>query len=323
MAKVHEQLKTHVVVGAIAGIVLLVLSLTFMFACERINVGNVGIKVNLLGDVRGAERAPTVSGWVWYNPFGQAIIEFPTVVQTVVWENRSASSESDESINFGSREGLNVNADVAVSFRVDPTKAPRLYAKYRQPDLDAFAHGFLRNQVKDALNEVASQMPVQAIYGEGKGQLLGRARSFLEKKLVTDGILIDQLTFNSHLRLPGNVQQAIDMSITQTQEAQRAENRVKQIEAEARQTKAKADGEAQATRARADANAYATRTNAEANAEAILSAGRAQAEANTLLQRSITPVLVDYERARRWDGKLPMVGGGSTLVDLRSLGAAK
>lgn len=315
----RPQMPRHVIAGAIAGCLLLLLTLMFLFACERINVGNVGIKVNTLGDARGAERAPTVSGWVWYNPFGQAVIEFPTVVQTMLWEK---SDDRDESINFGSREGLNVNADVAVSFRVDPGKAPRLYAKYRQPDLELFGHGFLRNQVKDAVNEVASTMPVQAIYGEGKAELLTRAKAFLHQKLQPDGILIDQLTFNSNLRLPDNVQKAIDQSIAQTQEAQRAEYRVKQIEAEARQAKAKADGEAQATRARADANAYATKTNAEANAEAILAAGRAQAQANDLLQRSITPALVDYERARRWDGKLPVVGAGAgTLVDMRALGA--
>jgi hypothetical protein len=46
-----------------------------------------------------------------------------------------------------------VNADVSVSFRVDPVRAPRLYAKCRQADLEVFAHGLLRNQVKDAIND--------------------------------------------------------------------------------------------------------------------------------------------------------------------------
>lgn len=300
-------------------VMLAVVGLTFLLACEKVNVGNVGIKINTLGDARGVEHAPTVSGWVWYNPFAQTVIEFPTTVQTVVW---AKTPEADESINFGSREGLNVNADVAISFRVDPSRAPRLYAKYRQPDLDVFAHGFLRNQVKDAINEEASRMAVQAIYGEGKAELLTRSKTFLSKKLAEDGILVDQLTFNSNLRLPDNVQKAIDQSIAQTQEAQRAEYRVKQVEAEAKQRVAQADGEAAAARAKADAQAYVTKMTSAANAEAILSAGRAQAEANTLLRESITPALVDYERARRWDGKLPMVGSGtSALVDLRTAAA--
>lgn len=289
---------------------LLFVLTAFMFACERVDVGNVGIKINTLGDVRGVEHSPTVSGWVWYNPFSQSVIEFSTVVQTVVWDR--VDGEPDESINFGSSEGLNVNADVSVSFRVDPGKAPRLYAKYRQADLEVFAHGFLRNQVKDAINEEASRMAVQTIYGEGKSVLLRKAHTFLDKKLNPDGILIDQLTFNSHLRLPGNVQQAIDQSIAQTQEAQRAQYRVKQVEAEAAQNVAKANGEAAATRARADAEAGA-----------ILATAQAQAKANELIRESLTGSLIEYEKIKRWDGKLPMLGsgGGSTIIDLRSAAA--
>ncbi len=297
----------RLLVLVVAGGVLL--AVAFSLACERIDVGNVGIKINTLGDVRGVEHSPTVSGWVWYNPFSQSVIEFSTVVQTMVWDR--VDGEVDESINFGSAEGLNVNADVSVSFRVDPSKAPRLYAKYRQADLDVFAHGFLRNQVKDAINEEASRMPVSAIYGEGKSVLLRKAHQFLDKKLNPDGILIDQLTFNSHLRLPANVQQAIDQSIAQTQEAQRAQYRVKQVEAEAAQNIAKANGEAQATRARS-----------EAEAAAILSKAEAQAKGNQLIRESLTGSLIEYEKIKRWDGKLPVVGSGpSTIVDFRSVSA--
>jgi regulator of protease activity HflC (stomatin/prohibitin superfamily) len=310
---------------AIAGAFALFMCVVFACSCERIDVGNVGIKINTLGDVRGAEHAPTVSGWVWYSPFSQDVIEFPTTVQTVLWQKpgKDASYDPDESISFGSREGMNVNVDVSVSFQVIPDRAPRLYAKYRQPDLDAFAHGFLRNQVKDALQETASRMPIESIYGEAKGDLIARTKSFLAERLEKDGIRIEQLTFNSNLRLPENVQKAIDMSIAQIQEAQRAQYRVKQVEAEAHQVKAKADGEAQAAKARADAQAYATRTTAEADAYAKKTIREAEAKGNEALSRSITPSLVDYERAVKWDGKLPVVGSGSsTLVDLRSIGAA-
>jgi regulator of protease activity HflC (stomatin/prohibitin superfamily) len=151
-------------------------------------------------------------------------------------------------------------------------------------------------------------MPVSAIYGEGKSVLLRKVHQFLDRKLNPDGILIDQLTFNSHLRLPINVQQAIDQSIAQTQEAQRAQYRVKQVEAEAAQNIAKANGEAQATRARA-----------EAEAASILARAEAQAKANQLIRESLTGNLIEYEKIKRWDGKLPMIGSGpGTIIDLRT-----
>lgn len=55
-------------------------------ACERVDVGNVGLKINTAGDVRGVENSPTVSGWVWYNPFTQDVIEFSTIVQK--WDGK-------------------------------------------------------------------------------------------------------------------------------------------------------------------------------------------------------------------------------------------
>lgn len=294
---------------------LTVCMLLVLCACERVSVGNVGLLINTAGDARGVQHAPTVSGWVWYNPFTQDVIEFSTIVQTVIWADK-------EALNFGSVEGINISADVSMSFRVDPAKAPTLYAKYRQTDLDVFAHGFLRNQVKDGLNEIASKMPVTKIYGEGKADLLHHAHEFLIKRLLPDGIIVDQLTFNSHLRLPANVQNSINQSIAQTQDAERARYRVAQIQAEAQQAVAKAKGEGEAKQTAADADAYSTLKRAESQAKANLLIAGAQADSNKLVRESLTPSLIDYEKVKRWDGKLPMFGAGQqSIVDLRTLAA--
>lgn len=285
-------------------------------ACERVGVGNVGLLINLAGDSRGVQDAPTVSGWVWYSPFSQDVIEFPTVLQTVVWSGA-------EALGFGSVEGVSISADVSISFRIDPRLAPKFYGKYRQADLDVFAHGFLRNQVKDGLNEIASRMPVTKIYGEGKTELLHGAHKFVSDRLGPDGILVDQLTFNSHLILPPNVQQSINQTIAQSQQAEQARNRVATIEAEARQRVAQTKGEAEAKQMSAEADAFSTLKRAESQAKANLLIAEAEATANKLKRESLTQELIDLEKVRRWDGKLPMIGNGSTtMVDLRTVGLA-
>lgn len=284
-----------------------------LLGCERVNVGNVGLLIHTAGAARGLQNAPIVSGWVTYNPFTEDVIEFPTVLQTVVWTGK-------EALSFGSVEGVNVGADVSISFRIDPALAPKFYGKFRQSDLEEFAHGFLRNQVRDGLNEIASRMPVARIYGEGKTELLHGAHKFVSDRLMPDGILVDQL--NSHLSLPNNVQASINTTIAQTQQAEQARNRVAQIEAEAKQRVAQANGEAEAKRTASDADAYAMLKRAEAEAKANLLIAEAQADANRKLREAISPSLVEYEKVRRWDGKLPMIGSGaSTLVDLRAFGA--
>ena len=57
-------------------------------------------------------------------------------------------------------------------------------------------------------------------------------------------------------------------------------------------------------------------TNAEAEAEALKIKAQAEAEANAILSASITKELVEYNKIEKWDGSLPQVTGGSTIVDL-------
>ncbi|MDB5716200.1 MAG: band 7 protein [Sphingomonadales bacterium] len=290
-----------------------------LFSCDKIDVGNVGLLVNTTSDVRGVQQTPTVSGYVWYNPFTQTIIEFPTIVQTVNWQEA-------EAVQFASNQGININADVAFSFRIDPNKAATFYQSFKVRDLEPFAHGYLRNQVKDAINEVASHMDVEGIYGEKKTELLVKAKAHLVKALEPKGVMVDQLTFNSPVRLPETVQSAINASIAQTQEAQRAENKVRQFQAVALQQIAEAEGAAKSAVAKAEGEAKALKARSEAEAAAILVRAEAQAKANGLIRQELTPEFIKFKMVEKWNGVLPVVGetGGSTFVDARNLiGAGK
>ena len=44
---------------------------------------------------------------------------------------------------------------------------------------------------------------------------------------------------------------------------------------------------------------------------AILTEAEAQAKANQLLAQSVTPTLVQYEMAKRWNGQMPQVAGSA------------
>src|SRR6185369_3899068 len=224
----------------------------------RIDAAHVGIKINLAGSARGVQDIPVVTGWVFFNPLTEQIIAFPTSVQNVVWtasahEGRSA----DESITFSSQEGVNVNADIGLSFHIEASLAPHLYLRFRQPDLIVLADGYVRNAVREAFNDVASRMVVQDIYGSGKGKLVADVSGKLRDVLAKDGFIIDQLTINGALRLPENVAQAINRAMEATQNAIQAENRVRQVRAEAEQNIAQAHGGAEAARQRAEGEADA------------------------------------------------------------------
>ncbi|MCS6898357.1 MAG: prohibitin family protein [Myxococcales bacterium] len=283
-------------------IVLIAMIFVGCASIDRIDAGHVGIRVSLAGSARGIQDIPVVSGWVFYNPLTEQIIEFPTNVQNITW-TRSATegSPTDDSITFSSSEGVNINADIGLSFHIDPPKAPHLYMRFRENNLLRLANGYVRNAVREAFNDVASKMPVQEIYGSGKGKLISEVTRKLQEKLGPDGFLLDQVTINGALRLPENVAQAINRAMEATQNSIQAENRVRQVRAEAEQAIAKAQGEAEAAR-----------TRARGEADALLIRAKAEARANQIIRLSTTGAVLQYRALERWNGKLPLMNSGQT-----------
>jgi regulator of protease activity HflC (stomatin/prohibitin superfamily) len=287
----------------IAIVAVIGLSILADATLTRIDAAHVGILVKLAGGTRGVQDIPVVTGWVFYNPLTEQIFSFPTSVQNVVWTAAQNEGRStDESITFSSQEGVNVNADIGLSFHIESALAPHLYLRFRQPNLLVLADGYVRNAVREAFNDVASRMVVQDIYGAKKGKLVADVGAKLRDVLGKDGFIIDQITINGALRLPENVAQAINRAMEATQNAIQAENRVRQVRAEAEQAVAEAHGAAEAARQRA-----------EGEADAVLIRARADARSNEIIRLSTTGAVLQYRAVQRWDGKLPMYQGGEKL----------
>jgi regulator of protease activity HflC (stomatin/prohibitin superfamily) len=300
-------------------LVLVVVALGASFVgcngARRVDAGHVGIRVRLAGSDRGVQDMPVVTGWVFFNPLTEQIVLFPTSVQNVVWTQSAHEGRPfDESITLSSSEGVNVNADVGLSFHIEPSLAPRLYARFRLNDLDALSDGYMRNTVREAFNDIGSRLSVQDIYGAGKSRMLQDVTQKCRDVFGKDGIIIDQLTINGALRLPSNVMDAINRAMEATQNALQSRNRVAQVEAEATQAITQAHGEAEAARQKA-----------QGDADALLIRARAEAQANEIIRLSMSPAVLQYRALEHWDGKLPTYTAGALpflTFDASKLGGA-
>ena len=122
----------------IAVAILIGALIAFSSCATRVDAGHVGIRVKLAGSSRGVDDIPVVTGWVFYNPLTETIIEFPVSVQNVVWtRDANEGGSGDESITFASSEGVTINADVGLAYHIEASKAPRLYARFREQGQDA------------------------------------------------------------------------------------------------------------------------------------------------------------------------------------------
>jgi len=284
--------KTAVAVAAVA----------ILTGCDRVEPGYVGIKVNQWGNQKGVNDFPLVTGGVVYNPFTEDIYKFPTFMQNAVWtRDKSKDSPNDDSITFNSIEGAVINADIALAYTFDAEKVPQIFVEFRQSP-DVITHGFMKNEINNAFNRVASTMKASDIFGERKQFLLDSVKSNLNANLGSRGFKFELISFDGGLRVDASVQSRINAVLEASQRAIEAETKVKQSKAEADQAIEKARGEKESNIAKAEGEAKSIALKAEA-----------QAKANRILAESLTPALVQYESLQRWDGKLPTYNGGGAL----------
>src|SRR5579864_1287733 len=268
----------------------------------RIEAGYVGIEVNLAGSQRGASEIPVRTGWVLYSPLTTQVIEFPTYVQTVKWtRDLSEGHPVNEEMGFNSKEGMEIFADVSLSYAIEPGRVPDFYVKYRVNQLDAFTHGILRDIVRNSLNEVASTYTVEDIYGEKKAEFVNKVQAMIDSKVAPVGVSVQQFGFIGALRVPTMISNSITAKAQAIQQAERAKNELATTQAEAAKKIAEAEG---------DAKSQVTRAQGEA-------------DANRIRQSSLTAQLLELRRLEnqralidRWNGQLPSVeaGQGSGLM---------
>lgn len=253
--------------------------------CTVIEPGKVGIVVYQNGSQKGVQDYPIKTGRIWYNPFTTTVYDYPTFMQNTVWSGQ-------ERISFNTSEGSKISCEVALSYTLDATKVPQIFVKHRQ-ELENITHNYLRNKVRDAINKHSSSYHAVEALSTKTQEIVRVAKEELTKELTPEGFIIDTLSFVSAPDPEDpQVKQSISLVISSTQKSLEAENKVKQVESEARQAIAKAEGEA----------------------GSITALAKAQADANRILSESITPELVKYKMIEKWTGVAPHVIGGNADI---------
>jgi regulator of protease activity HflC (stomatin/prohibitin superfamily) len=283
--------KIRRVLGLIAGLVvaLVLLPTTIVY----VNPGYVGIVIHRAGG--GVDKTPLGPGLHMKNPLTTGIEEYPVFMQTLVLTKTSnEGSPNNDEINVNSKEGQPISLDVSMSFELDPDKAPGLYTTFRR-DIQSIQHGYVKQSIRQALQEVIGNEEIAAVIGPKKAEAVNQTQTLLSQRLAQYGLIVKQFTINE-LRAPPAVIEAINQKNVMQQQALTAQNELQKNTFQAQGDSIKAAGQA----------------------KAILSLAESQAKANDLLSRSITANLVQYEMAKKWDGKMPQVSSGA--IPLLQLG---
>jgi regulator of protease activity HflC (stomatin/prohibitin superfamily) len=279
----HRSKVKRIVVGAMILVAaLFLLPSTFTY----INPGHVGIVIHRAGG--GVDPQPLGPGIHMRVPFATGIEEYPVFLKTVVLARTSNEGANNDEINVNSVEGQPLSLDVSLSFELDPARTPRLYSTFRT-DIEQITHGFVKQAIRQSLQEVVGTEPIADIIGPKKAEATTRTRVLIAQRLQPYGFEVKQFTINE-LRAPPAVMEAINQKNVMQQQALTAQNELQKNTFQAQGDSIKAAGRAKAITAEAEA----------------------QARANQLLSQSITPTLVQYELSKKWNGQMPQVTGGAT-----------
>jgi hypothetical protein len=270
------------ITGIAVVIIGLIVSLLQPYAIEKVDSGNKGLKINLVGAQRGVSSYQYKTGWVIYNTWTEQMLEFPIYQQHIEYDDQSVilkggfSATIKPTFNYSLRE--DAIGDMFVNLR---------------RDIKDVEQGWLKNAIIGAVNDVSNTWEVDSIFNH---------RQAFEAAIVAECNVRLSKWFNvSQLRTniipPDALQESI---INKTKAIQQAEASEQQALA------AIAEGKRKVAVARAD------------SAETIINA-QAAALAIKIKQNQLSPLYIEYVKWNAWDGKLPttVAGGSGTLLNIK------
>ena len=258
-------------------IIIFALSFTSC-ACSVIDNSEVGIKFNKFSlTEQGKLEAEPVTGYIFYNPITTAVFKYPVYIQRVDYP----------AFQVNTKDAAKFSMDPLLAYQIDRSKATDIFTKYRKPLSDIEA-GYMRTCIYDAYRITANKYTADELMAS-RAQFEDEVRDMLNHSLGSEGFIISE--FTSQIDPPESLAQMIDAKNQAVQASLKAENLVKEAEANAKIAVAKARGEADAMKIQADGEAYYNRTVAA----------------------SLNELLVRQYAIEKWNGTLPTYQGGGTV----------
>jgi regulator of protease activity HflC (stomatin/prohibitin superfamily) len=173
-----------------------------------------------------------------------------------------------------SRDLQTVNSDIALNYRLDPTKVIKVYQELGT----RYTENVITPAVQESLKATTAKFTAEELITK-RSQVAQDVTNVLRERLHPRGIIVEQFSvINFDFSKAFN--DAIEAKVSAEQNALAAQNKLKQIEYEAAQQVTKAKGEAEAITIKSNA----LRSN---------------------------PEVLQLEAIQKWDGKLPHYNSGA------------
>eukprot|EP00286_Rhodomonas_abbreviata_P023165 CAMPEP_0181298562 /NCGR_PEP_ID=MMETSP1101-20121128/5851_1 /TAXON_ID=46948 /ORGANISM="Rhodomonas abbreviata, Strain Caron Lab Isolate" /LENGTH=405 /DNA_ID=CAMNT_0023403597 /DNA_START=35 /DNA_END=1252 /DNA_ORIENTATION=+ len=135
------------------------------------------------------------------------------------------------------KEGLTVDLDVAVLFRIDTARVRDVYLSLGEKYVDVI----LKPELSSAVRSLTSESEAKALYSEGRTEIQKRLQSELTDVLAPRGIIVENVLLKA-VTLPQQLTNAIELKAQAEQESARMEFVLAKEKQEAERKKIEAKG---------------------------------------------------------------------------------
>lgn len=287
--------------SVIATIALLLGAICLIICIEKIPTGYVGVVYNMNGGVDGEVLS---QGWHIVAPTKKVTTYSIGLEQSYLTSEEKGDSPTDESFSIPTSDGKTVRVNLEFSYRFDESRVAETFTTFKGKSGEKIKDSFIKPKIIAWTQEVSANYPVTDIFGDQRTAINAELDTYLRDKFDKYGIIIDTVNFTD-ISVDDETAAAIQKKVTAQQELELAN-----IEAQTAKVQAEKDrqvAEIEAERQIIEANAKAEVTRIEAEAEA---------EANREIASSLTSALIDKIKYERWDGSLPTVSGGNSIISL-------
>ena len=315
--------------GSIGAIILAVVifgAIICGFMClERVPASYVGVVYNMNGGVDGEILT---QGWHIVAPTKKVTTYSIGIEQSYLTEASKGDSQRDESFNIPTSDGKTVKVDLEFSYKFDAERVAETFVLFKGMSGEKVKESFIKPKIVAWTQEISANYPVTDIFGDKRTQINAELDVYLKSKFEPYGIIIDTVNF-TNISVDDETAAAIQKKVTAQQELELAEIEAKtalvQAEKEKKVALMQAEKDKQVALTNAEAQKEVARIEAEkvlvaaeAKAEAIRIEAEANAEANKKIAESLTPELLEKIKYEQWNGELPgIMGGDSLIVDTR------
>ncbi len=278
----EEQINVkQVVKTAVILLVSITISLINPLSVQKIDSGNVGLKIDKIGNEKGIPNAIPVKGWAWYNDWVTDVVEFSIRQQPIQYQ----------AFDVTTKGGFNIQVAPSFNYAIKPEKAAEIYINLiKGGDISSLTNTWIKTATVNAMANATNYYTIDSIFNNK-----ARYQQDIEKELrkeMSDYFSVSQI--NPGVVPPQELANVIKQKTETIQKAQQAELDRITAENEALTKIATARGD---------------------SAQAVIEAA-GRAEAIKREQQTLTPLYIEYIKAQKWTGTVPntVLGGSSGFM---------